>query len=138
MRIFILAKNVIDNGIIVKQKIKAITDKENIYDDINLTVYELPLSNYDIKKVTGFNYISTLKSYIACCATHSVNAPFVFYKSYITDLKCVYHAWGINRIFMDTGFTFKYRGLSFFLYNHFDTNVAAGCKHYIERIKEEQ
>lgn len=146
MRIFIVAKDIKDDGIIVKQKIKGITDSETvlncsqdnlyyIYDGTNLSVYELQLSNYDTKKVTGFNTMDKVKRYIASCATHSVNAPFVFYKSYITDLKCVYYAWGINRIFMDTGFTFKYRGVSFFLYNHFDTNTTSRCKHYVIRLR---
>lgn len=56
-----------------------------IYDGTNLSVYELQLSNYDTKKVTGF--------------------------------------------------TFKYRGVSFFLYNHFDTNTTARCKHYVIRLR---
>lgn len=144
MRIFIVAKDIKDDGIIVKQKIRGITDSETvlncsqdnlyyIYDGTNLSVYELQLSNYDIKKVTGFNTMDKVKRYIASCATHSFNAPFDFYKSYITDLKCVYYAWGINRIFMDTGFTFKYRGVSFFLYNHFDTT--SRCKHYVIRLR---
>lgn len=146
MKIFIVAKDMKDDGIIVKQKIKGITDSETvlncsqdnlyyIYDGTNLSVYELQLSNYDIKKVTGFNTMDKVKRYIASCATHSFNAPFDFYKSYITDLKCVYYAWGINRIFMDTGFTFKYRGVSFFLYNHFDTNTNSRCKHYVIRLR---
>lgn len=146
MRIFIVAKDMKDAGIIVKQKIRGITDNETvsncsqdnlyyIYGDTNLSVYELQLSNYDIKKVTGFNTMDKVKRYIASCATNSFNAPFDFYKSYITDLKCVYYGWGINRIFMDTGFTFKYRGVSFFLYNHFDTNTTSRCKHYVIRLR---
>lgn len=146
MRIFIVAKDIKDDGIIVKQKIRGITDSETvlncsqdnlyyIYDGTNLSVYELQLSNYDIKKVTGFNTMDKVKRYIASCATHSFDAPFDFYKSYITDLKCVYYAWGINRNFMDTGFTFKYRGVSFFLYNHFETDTTSRCKHYVIRLR---
>ena len=106
MRIFIVTKEVRENDVIVKQKIRGITDSETvlncsqddlyyIYDDTNLSVYELQLSNYDSKKVTGFNSMDQIKRYIASCATYSIKAPFVFYKSYITDLKCIYHAWGI-------------------------------------------
>jgi hypothetical protein len=147
MKIFIVTKEVRENGIIVKQKIRGITDSETIlncsqddlyyiYDDTNLSVYELQLSNYDSKKVTGFNSMDQIKRYIASCATHSIEAPFYFYKSYITDVKCIYNAWGINRFFMDTGFTFKYKGISFFLYNYFEKNTAVRATHYIIRIKE--
>ena len=63
MRIFIVTKDVKENGIIVKQKIRGIFDSETvlncsqddlyyIYNDTNLSVYELQLSNYDSKKVT--------------------------------------------------------------------------------------
>lgn len=110
MRIFIVAKDIKDDGIIVKQKIRGITDSEtvlncsqdnlyNIYDDTNLSVYELQLSNYDVKKVTGFDTMNKVKRYIAACATLSFNAPFDFYKSYITDLKCVYYARGYKSCF---------------------------------------
>lgn len=149
MRIFIVAKDVKENGIIVKQKIRGIVDSETvlncsqddlyyIYDDTNLSVYELQLSNYDSKKVTEFNTMDKVKRYIASCATHSVNAPFVFYKSYITDVRCIYNARIVNKYFANTGFMFKYRGLSFFLYNHFESNTTASGRHYIVRIKEEQ
>lgn len=148
MRIFIVTKEVRENGMIVKQKIRGVTDSESvlncsqddlyyIYDDTNLSVYELQLSNYDSKKVTGFNSMDKIKRYIASCATYSIKAPFNFYKTYITDVKCIYYAWGINRFFMDTGFTFKYKGISFFLYNHFEKNTAVRATHYITRIKEE-
>lgn len=149
MRIFIVAKEVRENGMIVKQKIRGVTDSETvlnfsqdnldyIYDDNNLSVYELQLSNYDSKKVTGFNSMDQIKKYIASCATHSIKAPFNFYKSYITEVKCIYYACGINRFLMDTGFTFKYKGISFFLYKHFEKNTDLRPTHYITAIKEEQ
>ena len=149
MRVFIVAKEVRENGIMVKQKIRGITDSETvlncsqddlyrIYDDTTLSVYELQLSNYDSKKVTEFNTMDKVKRYIASCATHSVNAPFNFYKSYITDVRCIYNARNVNKYFANTGFTFKYRGASFFLYNHFESNTTARARHYIVRIKEEQ
>lgn len=149
MRIFIVAKEVRENGIIVKQKIRGVTDSETvlnysqdnlyyIYGDTNLSVYELQLSNYDSKKVTMFHSMDKVKTYIASCATCSIKAPFNFYKSYITNVKCIHYAWGINRFFMDTGFTFKYKGISFFLYNHFEKNTDVRAAHYITAIKEEQ
>ena len=63
MRIFIVTKDIKKNGIIVKQKIVEIVDSETvlncsqddlyyIYNDTNLSVHELQLSNCDIKKVT--------------------------------------------------------------------------------------
>lgn len=145
MRIFIVTRDTLDNGIIVNQKIRGITDSDNIlkfsqdnlyyiYDDTNLSVYELTLSNYDVKKVTEFNTMDKVKRYIASCATYSVNAPFNFYKTYITDVRCVYNASGVNKYFANTGFTFKYRGVSFFLYNHFDKN-AASAKHFLLRLR---
>lgn len=149
MRMFIVAKEVRENGVIVKQKIKGVTDSETvlncsqddlyyIYGDPNLSVYELQLSNYDSKKVTGFNSMDKIKRYIASCATCSIKAPFNFYKTYITDVKCIHYARGINRFFMDTGFTFNYKGISFFLYNHFEKNTAVIASHYITAIREEQ
>lgn len=148
MRVFIVAKEVRENGITVKQKIRGITDSEtvlncsqddlyHIYDDTTLSLYELQLSNYDSKKVTGFNSMDQIKRYMASCATYSVNAPFNFYKSYITDVRCIYNARSVNKYFANTGFTFKYRGVSFFLYNHFESNTMARARHYIVRIKEE-
>ena len=111
MRLFIVTKEVRENGIIVKQKIRGITDSETvlncskddfyyIYDDTNLSVYELLLSNYDSKKVTMFKTMEAIKRYIASCATHSVNAPFV-------------------------------------LYNHFESNTTERAKHYLIRLREE-
>lgn len=149
MRIFIVAKDVRENGMIVKQKIRGVTDSEivlncsqddlyYIYEDTNLSVYELQLSNYDSKKVTGFNSMDQIKRYIASCATCSINAPFDFYKSYITEVKCVHYAWGVNRFFMDTGFAFKYKGISFYLYNHFEKNTGVKATHYLTAIREEQ
>ena len=149
MRLFIVAKEVRENAITVKQKIRGITDSETvlncsqddlyyIYGDNTLSVYELQLSSYDSKKVTEFNTMDKVKRYIASCATYSVNAPFVFYKSYITDVRCIYNARIVNKYFANTGFIFKYRGVSFFLYNHFESNTTARARHYIVRIKEEQ
>lgn len=148
MRLFIVTKEVRENGIVVKQKIRGITDAETvlncsqddlyyIYDDTNLSVYELQLSNYDSKKVTLFNTMSAIKRYIASCATYSVNAPFNFYKSYISEVRCIYNARCINDYFNDTAFTFKYRGVPFVLYNHFESNTTAMAKHYIIRLSEE-
>lgn len=149
MRLFIVAKEVRENGIIVKQKIRGITDSETvlncsqddlyyIYDDTNLSVYELQLSNYDSKKVTGFNSMDQIKRYIASCATCSIKAPFNFYKSYISEVRCLYNYRCINNNFNDTGFTFKYKGISFFLYNHFEKNTDLRATHYITALKEEQ
>lgn len=149
MRVFIVAKEVRKNGIMVKQKIRGISVSETvlncsqddlyrIYGDTTLSVYELQLSIYDSKKVTEFNTLDKVKRYIASCATYSVNAPFNFYKSYITDVRCIYNARNVNKYFANTGFTFKYRGMSFFLYNHFESNTMARARHYIVRIKEEQ
>lgn len=148
MRIFIVTKEVRENGIIVKQKIRGITDSETvlncsqddlyyIYDDTNLSVYELQLSNYDSKKVTMFNTMRAVKQYIASCSTHSVNAPFKFYKSYISEVRCIYNARCVNNYFADTAFSFKYRGVPFVLYNHFESNTTARAKHYIIRLQEE-
>lgn len=117
MRIFVVVKEVRENGIIVKQKIRGITDS---------------------KKVTGFNSMDQIKRYIASCATYSIKAPFNFYKSYISEVRSIYNARCINNYFNDTGFTFKYKGISFFLYNHFEKNTAVRATHYITRIKEEQ
>lgn len=55
-----------ENGIIVKQKIRGVLNylQDNlyyIYDDTNLSVYELQLSNYDSKKVTGFHSMDKIK-----------------------------------------------------------------------------
>lgn len=148
MRLFIVTKDVRENGIIVKQKIRGISDDETvlncsqddlyyIYDDTNLSVYELQLSNYDSKKVTMFNTMNAIKRYIASCATYSVNAPFIFYKSYISEVKCIYNARSINDYFTDNVFSFKYRGVSFALYNHFESNTTDRAKHYIIRLREE-
>lgn len=148
MRIFIVTKDVKENGIIVKQKIRGIFDSETvlncsqddlyyIYNDTNLSVYELQLSNYDSKKVTELNTMDKVKRYIALCATHSINAPFVFYKSYITDVSCVYNARCVNKYFVNTAFTFKYRGVSFFLYNYFESNTTYSDKHYIIKLQSE-
>lgn len=147
MRLFIVAKEVRENGVVVKQKIIGITDSETvlncsqddlyyIYDDTNLSVYELRLSNYDSKKVTEFNTMDKVKRYIASCATHSVNAAFVFYKSYISEVRCIYNARCVNDYFADSVFYFKYRGVSFVLYNHFESNTTARAKHYILRLRE--
>ncbi len=106
-----------------------------IYNDTTLSVYELQLSTYDSKKVTEFNSMDKVKKYIASCATHSLNAPFVFYKSYITDVRCIYNARIVNKYFANTGFVFKYRGVSFFLYNHFESNTTVRAKHYIIKLE---
>ena len=142
MRLFIVTKEVRENGIIVKQKIRGITDNEAvlncsqddlyyIYDDTNLSVYELQLSNYDSKKVTLLNTMRAIKRYIASCATYSVNASLKFHKSYISEVRCIYNARCVNDYFNDTAFTFKYRGVPFVLYNHFESNTTANAKHYI-------
>lgn len=148
MRIFIVTKDIKENGIIVKQKIVEIVDSETvlncsqddlyyIYNDTNLSVHELQLSNCDIKKVTEFNTMDKVKRYIALCATHSINATFCFYKSYITDVSCVYNAKCVNKYFANTAFTFKYRGVSFFLYNYFESNTTHLAKHYIIKLQSE-
>ena len=139
MRIFIVTKDVKEKGIIVKQKIRGIVDSEKVLNcsQDDLSVYELQLSNCDIKKVTEFNTMDKVKRYIALCATNSINAPFVFYKSYITDVSCVYNARCVNKYFANTAFTFKYKDVSFFLYNYFESNTTHMDKHYIIKLQSE-